>query len=796
MNTSRTERKREMYFNILKRDLKRKKTMNVILLLFTMLASMFVSSGINNVVTVMNGTNYYLDKAGVGDFVVITQNGDGGVEDIIEDSSNVTSYKMEDAYWGSIDNIKVDDEQLDLKSNTIVFQELSDNGITLYQTDNEELTEVKPGEVYVTAGVLKRNELEVGDELELDYYGVENTFTIAGEIKDALLGSDMMGNTRFIFSHEDYEEFEKEELKPMSGCMYNIKSDHIAELQGEIAKGENILFSGSRSMIKMSYVMEMIVAMIVLVLSACLCIVSFVLLKFVITFTINEEFREIGVMKAIGIHNFKIRSIYLTKYFVMSVVGGVIGLFMGIPFGNMLIASVSEKMVLSNDYGIYLNVVGALIVVFVMTGFAYLCTGKVKKSTPVDAIRNGATGERYGKKGKYSLKKTHFSNAFYMAVNDVVSAPRRFMTIIFSFFICSVFVFGLVEVTDTMLSDRLITTFGKKSDAYITSSKLLRMDMISEEGNEDVKTMLSDVEEDLKELGMPGKTNFEVWYKYNVTFDGRTTSICCQQNKYTDTTDYDYIEGSAPQNDKEIAITKQIAEDIGARIGDTVTIDFGSEKKECMVVAYFQTMNQLGSVIRLHQDAPTNMIYANAMMSIQIEFDDEPNAKVIDDRIEELRDFYDTEDVYNAAGFCNDCMKVAGTMQSVQYLLLAITCIVVILVTILMERSFISDETSQIALLKAIGFKDRFIIRWQVYRFLLVAVITEILAVIFTYPITKLWCDPIWSMMGASDVKYYFNPLSLCLVYPGIILLINLITVWLTAGVTKKITCNDVGNVE
>ena len=151
MNTSRTERKREMYFNILKRDLKRKKTMNVILLLFTMLASMFVSSGINNVVTVMNGTDYYLDKAGVGDFVVITQNGDGGVEDIIEDSSNVTSYKMEDAYWGSIDNIEVDDEQLDLKSNTIVFQELSDNGITLYQTDNEELTEVKPGEVYVTA---------------------------------------------------------------------------------------------------------------------------------------------------------------------------------------------------------------------------------------------------------------------------------------------------------------------------------------------------------------------------------------------------------------------------------------------------------------------------------------------------------------------------------------------------------------------------------------------------------------------------------------------------------------------
>lgn len=49
-----------MYWNILKRDIKRKKTMNVILLLFTILAAVFVASGLNNVVTVMNGTDYFL----------------------------------------------------------------------------------------------------------------------------------------------------------------------------------------------------------------------------------------------------------------------------------------------------------------------------------------------------------------------------------------------------------------------------------------------------------------------------------------------------------------------------------------------------------------------------------------------------------------------------------------------------------------------------------------------------------------------------------------------------------------
>lgn len=41
-----------MYLNILKKDLKRKKTMNMILLVFIILATMFVASGLNNVFTV------------------------------------------------------------------------------------------------------------------------------------------------------------------------------------------------------------------------------------------------------------------------------------------------------------------------------------------------------------------------------------------------------------------------------------------------------------------------------------------------------------------------------------------------------------------------------------------------------------------------------------------------------------------------------------------------------------------------------------------------------------------------
>ena len=785
-----------MYFNILKRDIKRKKTMNVILLLFTVLASMFVSSGISNVVTVMNGTDYFLDKAGIGDYMIFTQSGDGGVTKILDESQNVESYKMEDCLWLCKDDLKISGKEVEMKSSTVVLEGFSDSAITYFKSNNEELKSVKRGEIYVTAGLLKKNNVSVGDELRINLKGTDRKFKIAGEIKDALLGSDMMGNTRLIINQEDYLEYDSDEFKEYNGRIFYIKANDVKAVKSETTDAKGILFSGERNMIKLCYVMEMLVAMIVLVLSVCLCIVSFVLLKFVITFTINEEFREIGVMKAIGIKNRKIRSLYMTKYFAMSVVGGIIGFFAGIPFGSVLISSVSEKMVLGNDAGILLNIAGSMLVVLVMSGFAYFCTRKVKKATPVDAIRNGQTGERFSKKTRYSIRKTHFGNALYMAVNDVLSAPKRFITITLSFFLCSIFVFGVVMVTDTMKSDRLIGTFGKKSDVYITSAKLMEMEFISKEGNENIIKQIENIENDLEKMGMHGKVSTEVWYKYPVTSNGKVYSVTLQQCKQNKMSDYEYTQGSAPQNADEIAITKTVAKEIDAQIGDTVTIDFGDEKRECIVTAYFQTMNQLGSVIRIHEDAPTDMSNASALMAFQIDFDDKVNDKELRKRIDRIKDFYDIEEVFDAAQYCDDCMGVADTMDAVAKLLLIITCIVVILVTVLMERTFISDETSQIALLKAVGFRNSFILRWHVLRFMLVAVTSEVLAIAFTYPVTKLWCDPIWKMMGATSVKYYFKPLSLMVVYPGIILLINFVSVLLTALYTNRITSNDIANIE
>ncbi len=788
-----------MYLSILKKDLKRKKTMNVVLLMFIILAVMFVASGLNNVMTVINGTDYYLDKADIGDYVIITMGDDstGNAAPILDKAECVKSYKIESSIFGSQDNVRMIDGTDTETKNITLFQSISDTKLKFFDVNNEPVTEIKQGEVMVAGDFIKNNDFKAGDYIRIKLGDVQLDLKIAGKVKDAFLGSRFMGNTRFLLNQSDYDKFMSDEsIKAhYQGEIAYIETDDVSAVKNAISDIPGVAFDGTRDMLKMCYVMDMIVAFIVLILSICLIVVSFVVLRFSIGFTIAEEYREIGVMKAIGLKNRKIRGLYIVKYMIMSTVGGIIGLFASIPFGKMLLMSVSENMVLGNTAGILINIISTVGTMALILLFSYSCTGKVKKLTPIDAIRSGQTGERFRKKGFFRIGKTNAKPAVYMAVNDILSAPKRFMTVIISFFICTLFVLMLVNTVATMKSPNLITTFGTESDLYITDVDSAMT--IKNTGNkEGVKKELKRISDEITAKGMPCEVSVDIQYKYKVTSNEKACSISCAQSVGIGTDEYEYSEGTAPKYKNEIAITPQVSEMLDAKIGDTVTIDFGTEKVDCVITAYFQTMNQMGELIRLSDEAPTDMSFVSVARQYQVDFTDNPSAEEIENRKERIQKLYDNLDVMTATEYCIDCVSVVPTMEAVQYLLLAITVIVVILVTILVERSFISDEHSQIAILKAIGFRSGTIIKWHTLRFGIAALAAAILAAIASIPMTELCISPIFGMMGANDIDFNIDPLQIFLIYPLVVFAVTIITACITSLYTKTIKTSEATNIE
>lgn len=88
-----------MFFRILKRDLKRKKTMNFILLLFILLSSMFFASSANNLRAILGAVEHFIEVSNVPDLFVmaLSQAGQDEIGDFIKQSKYVASYEIQDS---------------------------------------------------------------------------------------------------------------------------------------------------------------------------------------------------------------------------------------------------------------------------------------------------------------------------------------------------------------------------------------------------------------------------------------------------------------------------------------------------------------------------------------------------------------------------------------------------------------------------------------------------------------------------------------------------------------------------
>ena len=804
--------KKEMFFKILKKDLKRNKTMNVILFLFIILASIFVASGLNNLVSVLNGTDYYLDKAGVGDYnLVIAGNDKKEVEDAFKNSEAITSYKMDKVLFLADGVIDSKGNMIETDNNVIV-QSFENSSLKMFDASNEEVNSVKKGHIYITRDYMSRYDIEIGDEITLKFKDAERKLVVDGKLKDAFLGSTFMGNDRFLINQEDLDYiYDNVDTEHYEGFIVYADTNDIAKAKSDTGEIEGIMFQAPKSTILMTYVLDLIVAFVVMILSVCLVIVSFVILKFSIGFTIQDDFREIGVMKAIGIRNRKIRSLYMTKYTGIALAGSVIGCIISYPFAEMLMKSVTENMVLGNSYGKLLNIVGSILVFGVIIGLAYLSTARIKKATPVDAIRNGETGERFKKKKGYRISKSHAKNTLYLAWNDIVSSPKRFLNIIISFGICSLFLLVLANTTATMDSNAFIDTFGTRSDLYVdkigenaidyssfTDEKKIDIDtfMYREDGKELYGKFLKTVEDKLKEEGMPAHAFTECIYQYKIIYNGDSYNYRMQQTVGNADEKMKTLEGEVPTNKNEIAVGKAMADNLGIKIGDTLEIDFGSCKEKCTVTGIVQSMNNMGDILFLHKDAPTSFEYCQGCMStVQVTFTDDPMKEEVQNRKEKLKDILKTDDIKDQREFCVNTMNALDTFKSVELLLMAITIVVIILVTIMMERSFIADEKKQIAILKAVGFRDSDVIRWQVIRFGILAIISVVIAMALSIPATNLAISPVFGMMGAKKVDFVYNFMSL-IQYPLVIVAVTVAIAWLTALYSKTVEARDTASIE
>ena len=791
-----------MFFTILKKDLIHRRTMNTILLLFIVIASMFTGSGTANLLAVWGGVGTFFEMAQTGDAIIFFT-GDcdrNEIEEYLKRLPEVSSFRSEEGlYYYDCLNDKSGQKS---SSTPPLFIPQSKQSEKIFDENNREITDIEEGHIWLCNSFMNIHGLNAGDTITVDIDGMKLPLVIDGIAKDAVFGNvQMLTMVRFVLNDKDYEKIAScpafRDYPLFNIMLYYVDSDNVKALETHTSTIKGLLFFNSTASLIALYISDLLTSFLLLVLSVALILISFLVLNFSVTFTLNEEFKEIGVLKALGIKNKNIRLLCMIKYSAIALFGSLIGFFAGIPLENLLLKNSSKSIVLVNSFGLAPNFYGALLIIITITAYAWICTRKLNRFTPLDAIRFGQSGERFTMKKGMRIPDKKLPVPLFLAINDIICSPRRYLTILLSFYICAHIVLTIDNVSSTLKSDSLIDCLIGKADVVCDFSReqMLKIMGLTASGDMDIYAILDEYEERFNEDGIPCRVSM-----------CRSEPLFCEINGkrhlYTSQTglkflqeDRSYYAGSGPENPNEIAVSHAIAEEYDLSIGDTIQIDYGNGPQDVVICGLFQCLTNLGYSIRIAEHCPiTNTIVTSN--TININFTDNPDNKEIKRRIELLENNYGFLRAIAGNDVCAITTGTAKPLDAVKKMMFSIMLLVIILVSVLMERTFITGDKNEIALLKATGMRASSLIAWHMIRFAIVTLVSVMLAAVLSIPSTSFAVTPLFASMGVSHPEFRYNFINIFLIYPAIVLVINLASVFFTSLSMKGIKSSDISNIE
>ncbi len=799
-----------MNFKILKRSLKSKKSINFILLVFIMLAAMFIAGSVNNLILITGGLDSYFEKAEVGDYVIISCLGGSAenpleaqvmLEDYLTENEYVDSYTMDHAVVTGNSQIKKEDGS-DLELNgTVLIMSYNSKQQKYFDEHNKEITNVEDGSIYLPRREFEASNLKIGDKLSFKMSDdTVMMLTIKGMCKDACLGSDLMGTHRLVVSENDMDRL-LADGGYMYSRLYSLELNNLEEFQNEYAKQDiPVVFGDAKATFKIGYIMDMIIAAIFIVASLLLVVISIVILRFAIVFTVNEDYKEIGIMKAIGISDVGIRKLYVVKYMLISIVGALIGFGLSIPFSNALIKSAMKNMVIENGgSNILIQLVISVVVAVVVILFAYLSTSKIKKLTPMDAIRSGNNGERFERKGLIKLHGSRKETTSFMAFNDVISELKKYLILLFATMVGIWMIVMPINTINTLRSDKIGEWFAVLKSDIVLSNEIAFNEVSTNGDKQGYYDLMNETEEIIEENGYEVEgTSMEIgWQGIKVTFGDKATKTIVFQGLGTDTSDYVYTKGSAPKYENEIAMTHIVAKRLGVDIGDTVYISIKGEDKPFVITAIYQSMNNNGEGIRFTETVELDYSLVSFCFGVQCDFVDDLTDEEKEKAIDKLEVAMPECQVESFIEFIDRMIGgISDMLVPIKYAMLGIVIVVNILIVVLMQKMFLVREKGEMAMLKSVGFFNGKLISWQTKRIAMVLFLGIFLGTITGTPFSQLTSGQVFKMMGASKIEFVINYLEVYVIYPLAIFVASVLMCMVTMLSVRKITVNDMNEIE
>jgi putative ABC transport system permease protein len=743
-----------MYYRIISNDILKSKVITLTTMIFVAAAAMLVSLAAILVINLSSALDTLMTQAKTPHFM---QMHSGEIDTVrltsfAEQNNNVDEFQV-------LEFLNIDGAQIIL-GNSSLANNVQDNGFSIQSEKFDYLLDldgniinVSDGELYVPISYMRDNTTNVGDKAVIS--GKE--FTVAGFLRDSQMNSTLSASKRFLVSENDYAE-----IKNLGSTEYLIEF-RLKDLSalgafetayasaGLEANGPTVTYTLFKTMNALSD--GMMIAVILLV-SALVVAIAFMCIRFTLLAKIEDDYREIGVMKAIGLRVSDIKKIYLAKYAVIAAAGSILGFALSIMFKGILLENIRIYMGESENssFALLVGVIGILLVFLAIIAYVSGVLKRFRKISAAEAIRFGTSQEKNAGAKRFCLNGNRLLNTnIFLGIKDVLVRKRLYATMLAVLVISAFIIIVPQNLYNTISSKSFITYMGIGN--YDMRIDIQQTDNISEKAAEIVKTMNSD--STISKYAVLTTKTFKT-----KTEDGSEENIKIELGDHS-IFPIKYSEGRAPAAEAEIALSALNADELSKKVGDVITLVIEGKEKSLTVSGIYSDITNGGKTAKaVFTDNSADIMWSIVCAELW-------DKSLVDGKVSEYADRFDFAKISDIDEFVTQTFgSTISSVEKASSASIAVALIIAVLVTLLFMKMLVAKDRYSIAVMKAFGFTNSDITAQYVSRSVFVLLVGIVLGTLLANTLGEVLAGAVISSFGASSFKFAVNPLSAYLLCP------------------------------
>ncbi len=659
-------------------------------------------------------------------------------------------------------------------------------------------------EVIVSQDIAHITGFQIGDSIEIEFPdGSIHAVKVAGLITDQTTAKPDVGYTNNVYvslktlrSFGLDDQFNKFYITVAGdGSNAEFIASVADTVKAKIKKSQREVYRTNESLSTQHPATDSILAVIGVLgaLGALITVLSSSLIINTLNALLTQQLRQIGVMKLVGGRSVQIMGMYLT----LIIAYGLIALILAVPLGALagyglawFIASV-QGAVLQGFRIIPLAVVTqTLIAILIPLGAGFFPVNSGAKTSVQQAISNYRPGDQTTKRNFLNANWINWiSRPLLLSFRNTFRKKGRLLLTLFTLTVAGAVFIAVFNVRDSMSSvmDQLMQHF--LGDVTVNFRQPYRV---------------SKVQQALLEV--PGVSGVEGWggaageiVDENGDLVTNLSIVAPPQDTKLLTPEFVAGRWLLPNEEKAIIISDTIYDFYpDLQIGDTLRIKVAGRREEAwQVVGIFRFVDMLGDP----------MAYANFEF---VAGKTHLSNQAISYRV--ITQDHDAVSQQELTSRIDSHLKAKNfSVQSVQsgYLLrenatLAVNMLVAFLLVMAILTAFVGsiglmgtmsinvlERTREIGVMRTIGAVDSVIMQSVMIEGLVIGLITWVLAIGLSFPISTLLLTIMGEAMMGSAMKLSFTPIGI-LIWLGVVIVLSIFASIMPARSAARLTINEV----